>query len=512
MASLHDREGHEVALPDKPGRTGDVPGARTGHLDALALADLVHTCLVSPVELVRDAIARIEALDPHLHAIVATDYERALDTAATMDPGRPFAGVPILVKDLCAEADGLPFSQGSSYLRGHVSRGDQEYVARLRRAGFVILGKTTTPEFGMAPTDEPRGVPATANPWDTRHTTAGSSGGSAAAVASGMVPVAHGNDAGGSLRFPASACGLFRLKPTRGRNPLGPRYGEQLGGMVAEHVLTRTVRDSAALLDVTAGPAPGDPYSAPAHDGSWLAEVGRRPGRLRIAVTRTPADGADVHPDCLAALDDAVELLTSLGHEVFERDLIELTPQVGSAIGRMYGAGVDWMVRYWTRELGREPGPDDLEPLTRLYYERGRSVTGGELMLAQTVVSEFTRALAAATDGPDGFDAWLSPTLAQPPPRLGHLADPDPLVSERHSAAFVAFPLVVANLTGRPAMSVPLWWNDAGLPVGVHLMGSYCGEGLLFRLAAQLEEARPWADRWAPTSVRCLPHHHPQEL
>ena len=240
-------------------------GDRTARFDAVSQADLVHRRILMPIELVRDAICRIEALDPLLNAVITTDFDRALDTASRTDPDRPFAGVPILLKDLCVEADGLRCCEGSAFLRDHVSRGDQEYVRRLRRAGFVILGKTNTPEFGMAPTVEPRLFGATANPWDTAHTTGGSSGGSAAAVAAGMVPIAHGNDAGGSIRIPASACGLFGLKPTRARNPLGPRYGDAFTGMVAEHVLTRTVRDSAALLDVTAGPAAGDPYWAPPH-------------------------------------------------------------------------------------------------------------------------------------------------------------------------------------------------------------------------------------------------------
>jgi amidase len=469
-------------------------------VDALAQAALVHRGEVRPADLVQAAITRIEKLEPQLNAIVTPDFERALATAETVDPALSFAGVPILVKDLCAEVDGLRCAEGSAYLRDHVSRGDQEYVARLRRAGFVILGKTNTPEFGMQPTVEPRAFGATHNPWDLQRATGGSSGGSAAAVASGMVPVAHGNDAGGSIRIPASACGLFGLKPTRARNPLGPRYGEAFGGMVVEHVLTRTVRDSAALLDVTSGPAPGDPYFAPPHEGTWLAETEREPGRLRIAVTRVTPEGRPVDPECLAALDDAVELLTRLGHEVFERDLVELTPQVGSAIGRMYGASLDWVIRYWTREIGRGPRPDELEPLTRLYWERSKAVSGGELLMAQTTVNDFSRAVAAAMGS---FDLWLSPTLSTLPPLLGAMAatEEDPTAAEQASAAFVAFPLITANLTGRPAMSVPLFRTGGGLPVGVHLLGQFGGEALLFRLAAQLEQARPWADVWPPVSV-----------
>ncbi|GAB3788169.1 amidase [Nocardioides ungokensis] len=483
----------------------------TGHADAVAQAALVHAGELRPVDLVLDAINRIERLDPMLHALVVTDFDRAVDTARTLDPALPFAGVPTLVKDLCAEVEGLPMREGSAYLRGVVSTHDQEYVARLRRAGFVVLGKTSTPEFGMAPTVEPQDGLPTVNPWDTTCTTGGSSGGSAAAVASGMVPVAHGNDVGGSLRIPASCCGIFGLKPTRGRNPLGPRYGDVFGGMAAEHVLTRSVRDSAALLDVTAGPAPGDPYFAPHHEGTWLGELDRPPEPLRIAVSRCPAEGRPVHVDCLGVLDDTAGRLTDLGHTVVERELTELTPEVGSAIGRLYGAGLDWVIRYWARETGRLPEPQELEPLTRLYWERGREVRGGDLLMALTTVQAFGRALAAAYDGTDGFDVWLSPTLAEPPPRLGQLAADaeDPSRAEARSAEFVAFPLVTANLTGRPAMSVPLGWSRDSLPIGMNFMGQPGAEGTLLRLAAQLEAAHPWAELWPPVSARCADHHHP---
>jgi amidase len=474
------------------------PATQLATLDAMAQAELVHRGQISPVELVEAAIERIEALNPRLNAVITMAFGQALESARTVDRSLPFAGVPFLVKDLCAEVDGMAMGEGSAYLDGYVSHGDQEYVARVRRAGFAILGKTNSPEFGMAPTAEPRTFGPTRNPWDPSRIAGGSSGGSAAAVASGMVPVAHGNDAGGSIRIPASVCGLFGLKPTRARNPLGPRYGDAFMGMVAEHVLTRTVRDSAALLDVTAGPALGDPYWAPPHEDRFVEEVGRDPGRLRIAVTRRTAGGDLPDPTCVTALDDAVELLTGLGHDVVERDLTELTPAVGSAIGRLYGAAVDWAIRYWVRELGREPGPDDLEPLTRLYWERGRQITGGELLMAQTTVQAFGRSVAVAMTE---YDAWLSPTMATATPAIGHLKDPDLRVAERRSAEFVDFPLVVANLTGNPAMSLPLSWDADGLPVGVHLMGRFGDEATLLRLAGQVEATRPWAHRWAPVSA-----------
>ena len=463
--------------------------------DALALAELVHRGEVQPIELVEQAIERIDRLDPLLNAVVTRAFEQAREAALEVDPRLPFAGVPLLIKDLCAEVDGLPMHEGSAFLRHHVSRGDQEYVARLRRAGFVILGKTNTPEFGMMPTTEPALHGATRNPWDTTRIAGGSSGGSAAAVASGMVPVAHANDAGGSIRIPASACGLLGLKPTRARNPLGPRYGDVFASMVVEHVLTRTVRDSAALLDVTSGPDLGDPYGAPSHAGTWLEEVRREPGRLRIAVTRRTADGDLPAPDVLTALEDSIGLLSELGHEVFERDLVELDRPVASAIGRLYGASIDWCLRYWIRELGREPEPEELEPLTRLYWERAQRVSGGELLMAQTTVQAFSRRVAVAQQD---FDLWLSPTLATAPPTIGHLTTGDLPVDEQRSAELVALPLVVANLTGCPAMSVPLCWTTDGLPIGMNLMARFGDEATLFRLAAQLEQARPWADRVPP--------------
>lgn len=316
--------------------------------------------------------------------------------------------------------------------------------------------------------------------------------------------MAYGNDAGGSIRIPASCCGLFGLKPTRARNSHGPAYGDIFGGWVSEHALTRTVRDSAALLDATAGYQSGDPYTAPAQRRPYAQEVGRDPRRLRVAVTRTAAEGRPVAPECLAAVDDAAALLVDLGHDVVERDLVELTPMVGSAIGRVYGAALDWVIRYWTRELGRQPGEDELEPLTRLYWERSLGLTGGDYLLQVTTLQSFSRRVAAVFEE---VDIWLSPTLAEPPPRLGEMVadDHDPTRAERRSAAFVAFPLVVANITGQPAMSVPLHWTEAGVPVGVHVLGRYGDEATLFRLAAQLEAARPWADREPRVTTRKEP-------
>src|SRR5713101_3952215 len=284
-------------------------------LDATAQADLVRDGEVTRRELVEAAIDRIETLNPALNAVVTPLFERARD-GANSAPAGPFAGVPYLLKDLACEIQGVRFTEGSRFLADNVSTFDQELVVRLRHAGLVILGKTNTPEFGMAPACEPLLFGPTRNPWDPDLSTSGSSGGSAAAVASGMVPAAHANDLGGSIRFPASACGLFGLKPTRARNPFGPEYGDVVSGWAVEHALTRSVRDSAALLDATSGPAGGDPYWAPPPGREFRAEVGVDPGHLRIAFSPRTPDGLPGHPDCLAALEDAVGLCASLGHEL----------------------------------------------------------------------------------------------------------------------------------------------------------------------------------------------------
>jgi amidase len=330
-------------------------------LDATAQAGLARKGEVTAVELVDWAIQRIEALDPELNAVVTRTFEQAR-AAAVAGPAGPVTGVPMLCKDLALEQPGVRFTEGSRFLRANTSTFESELAARYRRSGLVSLGRTNTPEFGMAPACEPVLFGPTRNPWNTARSTSGSSGGSAAAVAAGMVPVAHGNDLGGSLRYPASACGLFGLKPTRARNSLAPRYGDIVGGAACEHVLTRSVRDSAAILDATAGPVRGDPYPAPPPARPFADEVGTDPGRLRIAYSLATPEGPLGHPDCLAALDDAVDLLTGLGHDMVEVGFCGLTPAVGAAIGTMINAATAWIVRYWCRHLGREPGPDELEP------------------------------------------------------------------------------------------------------------------------------------------------------
>lgn len=462
-------------------------------LDATAQAELVRTGQVTAVELTEAAIERVEALNPELNAVVTPVFEQALEVARSVKAG-PFAGVPYLLKDLACEMAGVRFTEGSRFLAGNVSAFDSELVVRLRRAGLVVLGKTNTPEFGMAPACEPALFGPTCNPWNTALSTSGSSGGSAAAVASGMVPFAHGNDLGGSLRYPASACGLFALKPTRARNPLGPEYGDIGAGGAVEHALTRSVRDSAALLDATCGPDAGDPYWAPPPARPFAAEVGADPGRLRIAFTTRTPDGDLGHPDCVAAAGHAARLCASLGHEVAETGWPGFTPEVGAAIGTMINGTAAWILRYWIRRVGREPGPDEIEPLNRALWQAGERVSAADWLLAVAETQRFSRAVARffAT-----ADIFLTPTMSAPPPPVGAMTSTpeDPWRSLRISGQTVRYAGVVANLTGNPAMSVPLWWSADGLPVGAHFLGRFGDEATLLRLAAQLEAAQPWAAR-----------------
>jgi amidase len=482
-------------------RTGVSAVSEWAGLDATAQGELVRRGDVSPVELVEGAIAAIEKLNPVLNAVVTPMFDRAVDEAR-VGVGGPFGGVPYLVKDLVVEVAGVRFTEGSRFLRDNVSRFDSELVVRLRRAGLIIVGKTNTPEFGMAPAAEPELFGPARNPWDTDRSTSGSSGGSAAAVASGMVPMAHGNDLGGSIRYPASACGLFGLKPTRARNPLGPEYGDAVSGWAVEHALTGSVRDSAALLDATAGPAPGDPYPAPPPARPFAAEVGADPGRLRIGFTDRTPEGVPGHPDCRAAVADAAALCESLGHEVVEADLPGLTPEIGSAIGTVFTAATAWIVGYWIRHLGRQPEADELEPLTRAYWDMGRARTAADYLLAIGDCQAFARVVARFLTE---VDVWLTPTLSTPPLEIGQITSTpeEPLRALQRGGPTVAYAGVVANLTGNPAMSVPLCWNGAGLPIGVHFLGRFGDEATLLRLASQLEAARPWSTRRPP--VHAIP-------
>ena len=483
--------------------------------DGLGLAGLVRKGEVSPTELVEAAIARIERLNPQLNAVVRPLFDRARDQARGDLPDGPFRGVPFVLKDLLSRLAGVPLSSGCRFLRDYVPAENSEVVNRYLATGAVVVGKTNTPEFGMAATTEPALWGATHNPWDLARTTGGSSGGTAAAVAARLVPLGGGGDGGGSIRIPSSCCGLFGLKPTRGRVPVGPQETEIWSGCATEHVLTRSVRDSAAMLDALAGPLVGDWHQLPPPAGSFLQATDEPPGQLRIAVTGEPLlPCAGIDPDVRAGLTATMALLTELGHEV-----VEARPRLDArALGRAYvtmvGANTYAQVRDSEVELGRRARRGDLERTTWLSYLVGKALPAGELVRTLWTLQ---RAARTVHEFMEGYDVLLTPTLARPPVPLGSLA-PQGLdaVLERLVAGLKLGGLVTApaaldkavdvaldflpftpvfNISGQPSMSVPLWWSTEGLPVGMMFSGRAGSEATLFRLAAQLEDAKPWIDR-----------------
>jgi amidase len=467
--------------------------------DALALAELVRKKEVKPVELIDAAIEKIERLNPNLNAVITPLFEQARKAASGDLPQGPFTGAPYLLKDIGAVLGGVRMTMGTAFLKDFVPDHDSELVLRLKRAGLVIVGKTSTPELGILPTTESHFLGRTRNPWNLDRTTGGSSGGSAAAVAARIVPAAHANDGGGSIRIPASCCGVFGLKPTRARNPLGPDLGDMYGGLVAEHAVTRSVRDSAALLDATSGPDIGDPYWAPPPARPFLQEVGANPGKLRIAFTATGVPGTPIHPDCIAAVKDAAKLCADLGHEVEEASLPVNRELIAKAFMILWSSGCAWTIDGLAMAAKKAPSPDQFEPLTWVLYEMGKKQSASSYLLAVTLLQKISRDLARASQK---YDVWMTPTLAEPPVPLGSFDSPpeDPLRGYRRAETFVPF-TPICNVTGNPAMSVPLFWNQEGLPVGTHFIGRFGDEATLFRLAAQLESARPWAGRRPPLAA-----------
>jgi amidase len=488
--------------------------------DATELAALVRSRDVTPRELVEEAIARIERLNPQLNAVIHPMYDEARRIAAAPLSAGPFTGVPFLLKDLLSAYAGAPYSAGSALLDGYRPDHDSEVVRRYKRAGVITLGKTNTPEFGLTPFTEPARYGPTRNPWDPTRTPGGSSGGSGAAVAARMVPMAGGGDGGGSIRIPASCCGLFGLKPTRARVPTGPDYGALWQGAVVEHVLTRSVRDSAAMLDAIAGPDVGAPYVAPPPARAFLEEVGARAGRLRIAFTSTPILGHSVHADCLTGLRQTVSLLESLGHELHEAAPTVDRERFNTAFLTMICGELRADLDDAERVSGRKASASTVEPATWALALLGRQISAGEFVSTTRYLQRVARAVSEFFEQ---YDLLLTPTLAEPPVPIGSL---QPQASERiamtvlgrlnaggvlkamnaiESAAekvfdFVPYPPLF-NVTGQPAMSVPLHWNDAGLPIGMQFAARFGDEAMLFRLAAQLEEAQPWKDRVPSISV-----------
>jgi amidase len=483
--------------------------------DGLGLAAMVARGDVHPKELVDEAIARVERVNPAINAVVIPMFEDARKRAAGPLPEGPFRGVPFLLKNMGTAYAGVTSDGSSKLFRNHVPDHDAEIVRRHKAAGLVTIGKTNSPELGILPVTEPDLYGATRNPWDVGRTPGGSSGGAAAAVAAGMVPVAHGGDGGGSIRIPASCCGLFGLKPSRGRQPCGPDLSEHFFGFATEHVLSLSVRDSAAMLDVTQGAEVTAMFQLPAPERPFLEEVGRAPGQLRVGlITEGILSGKPVHRDCLRAAEDAAKLCESLGHAVEPVRLPIDGPDFAYHFFLMFCVGAATELALVAPRLGRAVGPDNLEMTTWLGALVGRNLSAPQFTVAMRRLQEAQRAVARFSER---YDVLLTPTLGLPPLPIGALK-PGGIEAAVHEVvgrtparvvlriqrllraivarAYGFSPFTpIANVTGQPSMSVPLFWSDTGLPIGSMFTARLGDEALLFRLAAQLEAARPWRGR-----------------
>jgi amidase len=473
-----------------------VPDSDLMFRSAIELAGMVRAGEISARELVQTALDRIEELNPELNAFVQIDGERALAVADAIGPGdeRPFAGVPVAIKNN-RPVSGLRLTYGCSLMAEHVADYDHNVTRRLREAGFVIVGSTTLPEYGILPTSEARIFGPTRNPWDLQRTPGGSSGGAAAAVASGMVPVAHGNDGGGSIRIPAACCGLVGLKPSRGRISAAPELGDSSLGI--DGMLTRTVADTAAILDVLEGYELGDATWAPPPGEPFAQSALAAPGRLRIAATTfAPIAEAVVDPICAQAVLDAADLLRSLGHEVVEVEPPWRIEGLQELFGAVFSNHIALSIAYSGAIAGREPAEQDMEPMSWAIYSMIQKLGAVEGMAAGVQLQAHVRRLISFLSP---YDALLTPALAERPLPLGTLdtAAPEPLSTFTRSGLFTPF-TPVFNAGGQPGISLPLYEGADGLPLAVQLVGRPAGEGALLALAAQLEEALPWAERRPP--------------
>ncbi len=465
--------------------------------DAIGLAHLVRRGEVSAAELLEAAIERTERHNPTLNAVVHKAYDEARATAKDKLPDGPFKGVPFLIKDIGLGVKGWPMTSGSALLQGYVSPGDSELTRRYRAAGMVLFGKTNTPEFGIPGTTEGRFLGNCHNPWNPGHSTGGSSGGAAACVASGIVPMAHASDGLGSIRIPAAQCGLFGMKPTQFRNPGGPDDRGRAHGMIVDHIVTRTVRDSAAMLDWTGYPEDDAPYAPAPKSGLYSDEIAIAPGKLRIAFCAETVQGVDLNPDVKATYEATIKLLGELGHT-----LIDL-PSLGVNLRRLYKAqgyvsGAMAIVGYeeWAEKMGRELNESTLEWLALIGYRAAKEASPKDVAWGLQTMRQISREILALYRG---FDVLLQPIQLSPAPPLGFL---DPMMvrarefNRRQGQIFGLTP--IANLTGQPAMSVPMALSSDKLPIAMMFSGRYGDEATLFRLAAQLEQAHPWIDRKPP--------------
>ncbi|MDA0712482.1 MAG: amidase family protein [bacterium] len=486
--------------------------------DALGLAELVKEKQVTPLELVKVAISIIENINGKINAVVAKQYDRALERAQDKTLLGPFAGVPFLLKDLGAFEVGVPSTFGSKYCKDYIPKDESELVRRFKNAGFVTVGRTNTPEFGLHPTTEPKLHGATKNPWNLDHIAGGSSGGAAAAVASGMVPLAHGGDGGGSIRIPASCCGVFGLKPSEGRSPIGPSGGRAWHGLVVEHVLTRSVRDCAAVLDIVSARQVGAPIHNPPVDQPFIKQLELPPTKLRIAYVDTPFAKSSLHDDCRNAALDSARLCESLGHEVDPHQFKINSDDVTQAYLVIVAAETKAMLDRITEYLGRAPKDDEIELSSYLCALGGTVFRASEYAHAVRVMDETRRDIAHSFED---YDMVITPTLAMPPPKLGALA---PTFTELKflqliktfpfsslvRKAFLKIPengfklapyTFMFNITGQPAMSVPLHWNKDNLPIGTQFVGRHGAEGILLNLAQQLDKAKPFSNKLAPIGL-----------
>jgi amidase len=466
-------------------------------LDATAQAELVRSGQLSALELVEAAIARLERHNGALNAVIHPCLERARDRARSLSRGglSPFAGVPMVMKDIGGAEAGEPYHAGLKLLKnaGYRETFDSYFTQKLRAAGFISIGRTNLPELAILPTSEPESHGPTKNPYDVRYSAGGSSGGSAAAVAAGIVPVAHASDGGGSIRGPASICGLVGLKPTRARSSFGPASGERWSGLSSEFMITRSVRDCAALLDIVSGPMPGDPYCAPPPARPYVQELGAPTGALRIGVMRVAPRGAPLHEQCLTAVDAMSATLKGLGHHVELSHPPALDePEVGLHWFSIVACNVARTLAAYAQKLGRDVTPDDVEPLTWALAETGRTVSAPQWLATIEYMHGYGRRLRSFWDA-DGYDVLLSAVQAQTPPELGYISSTpeEPLRAILRAPPYGTFTLPF-NMSGQPALALPTHHTPEGLPIGTQLAAGYGREDVLIRLASQIEAARPW--------------------
>ena len=462
--------------------------------DAVGLAELVASGQVTSAELLEEAITRVERVNGEINAVVYPYYDEARERALSGLPEGPLQGVPFLLKDLYLLYAGQPMSNGSRIFEGYVPDHDHAMTTRYKAAGLSIFGRSTSPEFGITATTESMVHGKTRNPWNLEHTAGGSSGGAAAAVAAGILPAANASDGGGSIRIPASCCGLFGLKPTRGRTPSGPDVGEGWAGMSTIHAVSRSVRDSATLLDATAGPDLGAPYFAPPPERPWAEEVGRDLGQLRVGVVTSAFNGVETHPDCIAAVEHAAGLCRQLGLEV-EDAVLDIPEEVRNPLWAVVRPSTLVAVEDRAAQLGRTPNPEDVEPITWQIIS-GEQPSSADYIRATRAVHTIGRLVAGFFEN---YDVLLTPTMAKPPFPLGHLnLDREDARAQGRDVEFTVGYTSTFNASGNPAASVPLWWNDDGLPVGTQFVAPYADEATLIRLGSALEQIQPWFDRRAP--------------